>query len=421
MERVIVADVTAYMHEKNFITKQQHGFLSGRSTTTNLLESLSDWTLTIDNKQTNTVVYVDFSKAFDTVSHAKLITKLKGYGVYGDLLNIIDDFLTDRQQKTRVERRLSTTQKLTSEVVQGSCLGPLLFLIFVNDLADIFDNDVTPKLYADDLKIYSTILSDLDSIRLQENIDKLAAWADTWQLSISRKKCQVMDISSRRQTYAVTTPYHIASNILPVVNCVTDLGVEVDTKLKFATHINRIVHKALNRSYLLARCFVSHDTQTLVKAFKVYVRPLVEYCSSAWSPHYVKDIKSIESVQRKFTKRLTGLWNVPYAERLKRTGLERLDVRRVRADLLLAYKIIFGLTNVDSAQFFQLSHNVETRGHDYKLYIPAVHTDCRKYFFSNRIINVWNDLPASLDFSSFISFKSSIRRINFDKYCIPLD
>ena len=230
-----------------------------------------------------------------------------------------------------------------------------------------------------------------------------------------------MNIASRRQTNAETTTYYIASNILPVVNSVTDLGVEVDTKLKLAKHINRIVHKALNRSYLLARCFVSHDTETLVKAFKVYVRPLVEYCSSAWSPHYAKDVKSIESVQWKFTERLTGLWNVPYAERLKRTGLERLDVRRVRADLLLSYKIIFGLTNVDSAQFFQLSHNVETRGHDYKLYIPAVHTDCRKYFFSNRIINVWNDLPASTDFSSFISFKSSIRRINFDKYCIPLE
>ena len=245
MERVIVADVTAYMREKNFITKQQHGFLSGRSTITNLLESLSDWTLTIDNKQTNTVVYVDFSKAFDSVSHTKLITKLKGYGVDGDLLNIIDDFLTDRQQKTRVGRRLSTTQKLTSGVVQGSCLGPLLFLIFVNDLADIFDNDVTPKLYADDLKIYATILSDIDSIRLQQNIDRLTAWADTWQLSISIKKCQVMNIASRRQTNAETTTYHIASNILPVVNSVTDRGVEVDTKLKFAKHINRIVHKAL--------------------------------------------------------------------------------------------------------------------------------------------------------------------------------
>ena len=230
-----------------------------------------------------------------------------------------------------------------------------------------------------------------------------------------------MNLTRKRQASVVTATYHIGTHTLPLVNSLTDLGVDVDMNLKFATHINRIVHKALNRSYLLARCFVSHDTKTLVRAFKVYVRPLVEYCSSVWSPHYVKDIKSIETVQRKFTMRLTGLWNVPYAERLERTGLERLDVPRVRADLLLAYKIIFGLANVDSEQFFHLSHNVETRGHDYKLYIPPVHTDCRKYFFANRIINVWNDLPASTDFSSLICFKSSIRNINFDKYCILLD
>jgi len=229
-----------------------------------------------------------------------------------------------------------------------------------------------------------------------------------------------MHISNKRCS-SMTSTYNIDSNILPTVSTVTDLGVDVDSKLKFSIHINRVVRKAMTRSYLLARCFVSHDTNTLVKAFKVYVRPLVEYCSSVWSPHYAKDIKLIESVQRKFTKRLSGLWGVSYTERLRRTGLERLDVRRLRADLILTYKIIFGHVNVDADQFFQLSQNVGTRDHAYKLYYPAVNTDCRKHFFSNRIVNIWNELPASIDFSNLLRFKSTNNNIAFTKYCIQLN
>jgi len=246
-------------------------------------------------------------------------------------------------------------------------------------------------------------------------------WAKTWQLSVSINKCHVMHVSNKRCSSASTATYNIDSNILPTVSTVTDLGVDIDSKLKFSVHINRVVRKAMTRSYLLARCFVSHDTNTLVKAFKVYVRPLVEYCSSVWSPHYAKDIKLIESVQRKFTKRLSGLWGVSYTERLRRTGLERLDIRRLRADLILTYKIIFGHVNVDADQFFQLSHNVATRGHAYKLYCPTINTDCRKYFFSNRIVNIWNELPASIDFSNLIRFKSAINNIDFTKYCIQLN
>ena len=169
MEQVIVADVTSYMKEKGLINKHQHGFLNGRSTTTNLLESLSDWTVSIDNKITQTVIYVDFTRAFDTVSHPKLLTKLESYGVNGDLLSFIGDFLTDRTQRTRVGNNLSKSTALSSGVVPGSCLGPLLFLLFINDLPSIFDSTITPKMYADDLKIYAKIESNIDSDNLQQN------------------------------------------------------------------------------------------------------------------------------------------------------------------------------------------------------------------------------------------------------------
>lgn len=161
----------------------------------------------------------------------------------------------------------------------------------------------------------------------------------------------------------------------------SDLGVSVDGELKFSAHINQMTRKAHTRSKLLMKTFVSRDTSMLVKAFKVYVRPILEYASTVWSPHLVQDIESIESVQRRFTKRLPGQWNVPYTERLKAVGLERLDVRRLQQDLIMTYKILFGLTCLDRSQFFNLSPHTSTRGHDYKLFMPNVASDTRKYFF----------------------------------------
>ena len=203
---------------------------------------------------------------------------------------------------------------------------------------------------------------------------------------------------------------------------VSDLGVIVDHELTFSAHINRLVHKAITRSKLIKKCFASRDINNLVKAFLVYVLPIVEYCSQVWSPHLVKDIELVESVQRKFTKWLPGLRNKSYSERLSITGLERLDVRRLRLDLLLTYKILFGLTCLESSDFFAYIPLHTTRGHDYKLFMPNCKTDCRKFFFSNRVLDAWNKLPAdTTDFTSLKKFRSCLFRIDLTKYCIPLN
>ena len=160
---------------------------------------------------------------------------------------------------------------------------------------------------------------------------------------------------------------------------------------------------------------------TLVRAFKVYVRPIVEYCSAIWSPHLAKDIDMLESVQRRFTKYLPGLRKTSYTDRLKRTNLERLDVRRLRYDLVMAYKILFGNSaGMDSTQFFTLSHNTNNRGHNYKLYTSAVATDTRKYLFSNILVPVWNEMPDSVVYSSLKKYRQSVRTIDLTKYCKKL-
>jgi Reverse transcriptase (RNA-dependent DNA polymerase) len=216
MERVMTADITDYLLKHKLLSPQQHGFLAKRSTLTNLLETTNDWSITIDNKQINTVIYIDFSKAFDTVSHPKLLTKLQSCGITGDLLSVIKDFLLNRSQRTRVGCQLSNQKFLTSGVVQGSCLGPLLFLLFINDISTIFQNPITSKLYADDLKLYTTTETIHDSQQLQYCLDSLHQWSQDWQLTISIKNAKLSRSEAKRFYQNVRE-----NNLLPSIVLVT--------------------------------------------------------------------------------------------------------------------------------------------------------------------------------------------------------
>lgn len=186
---------------------------------------------------------------------------------------------------------------------QGSVLSPLLFLVYINDIVDIFENGVEIKLFADDAKIYVVIDNIADCLLLQRGLDSLASWAEKWQLRISIAKCATIHIGSRNFKHV----YSINSISLPSVESVVDLGVIVDSNLRFSKQVDSIVCKASQRSSLILRCFRSRDPFLLCRAFVVYVRPLIEYCSPVWAPCYLTDIRKIESVQRKFTRRLAGL------------------------------------------------------------------------------------------------------------------
>jgi len=179
MERCIVIDMSSYLLSRNLISKQQHGFLKRKSTTTNLLESFNDWSVNIEGLTSQMIAYIDFAKAFDSVCHSKLLYKLSQYGIYGPLLNLIESFLSGRSQRTKAGDDLSDLTYITSGVIQGSCLGSILFVLFINDLPDVFTDAVTLKLYADDVKLYSNMkTSSLDTAAdLQKQLHKLATWA----------------------------------------------------------------------------------------------------------------------------------------------------------------------------------------------------------------------------------------------------
>jgi len=189
MERIVNNSILNYLLDSSLITKHQHGFIRKRSTCTNLLESPHDWTLNPQNKKKTDVIYFDFKKAFDTVSHPKLLTKRKAYGLTGSLHFWVSEVLRERTQIVKINNNYSQSLSVISGVPQDSVLGPTLFLLYINDVCDLFaDLSVSLKLYADDIKPYShcdvSSSSDLDSA-----IGQLYNWSNTWQLQIAVDKC----------------------------------------------------------------------------------------------------------------------------------------------------------------------------------------------------------------------------------------
>ena len=202
---------------------------------------------------------------------------------------------------------------------------------------------------------------------------------------------------------------------LQTQSCVKDLGVLIDDQLTFSAHINSIVHKASCRAGLIFTCFTSRNLNSLVRAFITYVRPILEYCSPIWTPSTVKDITSIESVQRRFTKKLPDLFYCSYDARLQKLGLERLEIRRIRADLIICYKIVFGIYKTTiKLELYNNTHN--TRVHPFKIKLPLIKSDTQKYAFCYRAPKIWNELPANTDFSSLKHFKNDIIKLDLSKY-----
>ena len=261
----------------------------------------------------------------------------------------------------------------------------ILFILFVNDIADPFGPTVKSKLFADDIKIYSAI-SDLSSAtNFQYHLDLIYLWSITWQLSISNPKCSLFQIGSHFN-HSLDFPFTLNNTPLSKIKTVRDLGILVDDNLKFNSHINEIIKRSNQRANLIHRTFLSRNHSSMITAYKVYVRPLLEYNSIIWSPSQIGLINNIESVQRSFTKRLPGFNNMSYADRLLYLNLQSLEHRRLCYDLVTCYNIVYNRIANAFDDFFTFSHNPSSRGHHLRLALPLVKTNSHKFFFSSRVI-----------------------------------
>ncbi len=272
METVIKLKLLRYLLTHGLISKEQHGSLSRRSTGTQLLDSMSDWFCAVRDKKCVDIVYLDFQKAFDSVSHAKLVQKLEGYGLKGNLLKWIAAFLNGRKQRVVIGDSFSPYYDVISGVPQGIVLGPLLFLLYVNDIVQCADGDVKMRLFADDVKLYVSFYKDdvREISMLCGSLGNILDWSRTWQLQLAIPKCFIAYVG--RANLNPHLPCRLGDQILESQTTVRDLGILVSSNLLFSEHCSSIAAKAFSRMCMIFRCFSVFDKDILLKAYKTYVR-----------------------------------------------------------------------------------------------------------------------------------------------------
>ena len=193
--------------------------------------------------------------------------------------------------------------------------------------------------------------------------------------------------------------------MLETTECIRDLGFNIDKSLKFSDHCKKISNSAKSKSCLIRRSFVTNSEDFLTQMFNVFVRPLLEYGTCIWSPYLLENIDIIEDIQRKYSKRYPGMWDVSYPERLKILSMDSLEIRRIRNDLYEAFKILNGLSPLDKSEFFEKSNSNTSSN------LAKIRSNCieRLHFFSNRVVTVYNSLPDSVvGVDSLKKFKSAL-------------
>lgn len=338
------------MHNTGFFSSEQFGFLKGRSTTTQLLATFDEWFHAIENKKEVDVIYVDYAKSFDSVRHDKLIYKLARAGISGKLLRFIQSFLTNRSYCVRINGSFSQDYPIETSVPQGSVLGPLLFLVYINDLPSYLPPEVGVKLFADDVKLYYAHPPGDPCDALHLAVRGLEQWSSDWEISIAAQKCAALYLGKQN----VRSRYSINSLPIPEVDSMLDLGVIVDTKLIFSAHVSHVVKIAYFKAYQILKAFKTRNLNTLIFAYKVYVRPHLEYALEAWSPGKVSDKQHLKESKNTLleTPLKCGLSEASHAERLRISGIEFLEHRRKQADLSMIFKIAKGRVNLDFQKHF---------------------------------------------------------------------
>jgi hypothetical protein len=389
MEGILREKIEDYFYKNSFFVKEQHGFVKNKSCITNLLETLDFISFCIDNGIPVDVILLDFAKAFDTVPHRRLILKLKAYGIGGLVLKWIESFLKDRRQRVVQGEIVSSWAEIFSGVPQGSVIGPLLFVIFINDLPSELMN--VSKLYADDTKIISKVNS-VESVKIiQEDLDKAFNWTRKWLLKFNINKCVVMHYGHNNER----SPFYIDGKQLAESEAERDLGVVFSTNLKWKNQVIVATNKANQMLGRIKKSFVNFDCKLLKSLYLTFIRPLLEFAVPVWSPFLKSDCDLIERVQHRASKLVPSIRNRNYEDRLKALGLTTLVERRQRGDAIQIYKFMHGMDNFDRDNRFQVVRN-QVRGHCFKYHKEIARHQQREGFLFNRTANLWNSLPEHL-------------------------
>ena len=294
MEHIIASNISKHLNKHNALYELQHGFREKRSCETQLIQLTEDLGRQLTLGKQRDLVLLDFSKAFDKVNHLKLLYKLSCFGVKGNALNWIQSSIIGRTQTVVLDGESSNEVPVTSGVPQGSVLGPLLFLININDLPENIQSQV--RLFADDTAVYLTGSNLQDSQVLQSDLESLQRWERTWDMEFNPNKCQVLHIT--RSKNPVMSGYFMHNQKLESVDAAKYLGVSISKDLSWYTHISNITTSANRTLGFVKRNVLTKNKGIKTMAYNSLVSPQLEYASAIWSPYTKENKSKIEKVQR---------------------------------------------------------------------------------------------------------------------------
>ena len=411
LEHLIRDEVTEHLEVNKLIRDSQHGFRNNRSCATNLLEFFERTTEIVDSGSPMDMVFLDLAKAFDKVPHNLLVHKLRGKQVSDEVVKWTENWLDKRTQRVVLNGEESEWAEVESGIIQGSVLGPTLFTVYIDDIDEILEALSVYKKFADDTKIGQEMRNQEDNEKLQKALDGLVEWGSIWGMEFNVAKCKVMHVGPRNPRHS----YKMAGKDLEVTEEEKDIGVTVTCDLRPTQQCRRAARTARGVLSQIQRAFHYRDKKTFTRLYVQYVRPHLEFAAPAWAPWTEEDKQVLERVQQQAVKMVSGLKGRTYEEKCLEIGLETLERRREDTDMVQTYKIIKEVDNVKKDTWFKMAaENTErvTRATSDKsrLAVKRVRTELRRHFFSQRVVEGWNKLPAATrDAGNVKNFKKELK------------
>lgn len=392
------------------IPSQQHGFVHGRSTNTNLAIFTNDVLRGMDDGYQIDVIYTDFEKAFDRVDHIILLRKLQELGIRGNLLRWMESYLRNRSQAVVVAGHRSDFVSVPSGIPQGSILGPLLYASYLYDISSCF-RFAKFLMYADDTKIYAYIKTDADTHQLQNDLDSLCKYYRDNRIGVNVSKCTQITFTRKRQK--LDFPYTLDNRTLARTNTVKDLGVIFDSKMLMSDHITAMVAKAYkNLGFVLRVSRPFSDPLCIKVLYFSYVRSALEYCSNIWNPNYVTYSRDIEQIQSKFIKFLnyrTQTNKCAYEVACEHHKLMQLKDRRTLLQLMFLHDVCSNRINSPelTSMFLQFRTPHKRTRHATLFHVPFSHSNYAQNSVICRILDSYNKEFSSVDL--FYQSKTSVK------------
>ena len=343
METIVKKELQEFLEEFGLLSKNQHGFRKGKSCISQLLVHAEQMIQAIENRKNLDSIYLDFQKAFDKADHFIILKRCHEKGIRGKIGTWLSDYLIGRTQRVIANNMVSEEVIIGSGVPQGSVLGPLLFLIIIDNIADL-NILANIGIFADDSRLTSEIYNDEDAMNVQEDLEKLYEWADENNMAFNGDKFECIKMGENdtvKNKYMYTIPKCCGS--IEDVNNLRDLGILVSDSGDYRDQIYKVVKKVKQRCGWINRSFYNNSLNFKRFMWKTYVQGLLDYGSQVWCPTDPSLIAHLETTQRIFTVQTEGLQHLIYWDRLKEMKLYSVQRRMERYRVIYLWKIMKGL------------------------------------------------------------------------------